>query len=406
VWKFGIISPAVNHSHSYSSDTGFFMHLSTVSFTHPVTKEISTFSRETFRRWTEAYRRYGLEGLMPGTRKDSGTFRSLPQKVQEEIKELIQKHPRIPNTEILYRLKSSGTFSSRSCSQSSVDRFVRSLSIGRDLPQIHNGKERKAFEMEHFNDMWQADTTYLGKLKGRKVWMIIIIDDASRMPVGYGLFYEDNSINFQKVLKEAIQTYGLPKALYTDNGAPYANRHLDIVAAQLGISLIHAPVRDGAAKGKIERFNRTLKSSWLSAEDLNQFQSLEEIRESVSSWINTRYVNKEHSSLRDEEGNLITPRIRMQQELSLIKRLSQEDLDARFLNRVERRVRTDSTITLEKRSYDVPAEWMKEIVQVYFDPSCLDTVWVEAPSGSERIKAAVTDRHSNARIKRKQHMKY
>lgn len=49
----------------------------------------------------------------------------------------------------------------------------------------------------------------------------MIIDDHSRMIVGYGFFLEDNAVNVQTVLKRAIAKYGVPKRLYADNGKPY-----------------------------------------------------------------------------------------------------------------------------------------------------------------------------------------
>jgi hypothetical protein len=44
----------------------------------------------------------------------------------------------------------------------------------------------------------------------------MIIDDHSRLLVGGSLFYNDNAYNFQKVLKDAISTYGLPDKLLVD----------------------------------------------------------------------------------------------------------------------------------------------------------------------------------------------
>ena len=50
----------------------------------------------------------------------------------------------------------------------------------------------------------------------RRVYCIMIIDDHSRLLVGGELFYNDNACNFQKVLKDAIATYGIPDKLYVD----------------------------------------------------------------------------------------------------------------------------------------------------------------------------------------------
>ena len=76
--------------------------------------------------------------------------------------------------------------------------------------------------------------------KSETVYLVHIIDDASRLIVGEALTFHDTAIFFQNVLKKAIKTYGVPKVLYVDNGAPYANGQLSLICANLGIHLIHA----------------------------------------------------------------------------------------------------------------------------------------------------------------------
>lgn len=88
--------------------------------------------------------------------------------------------------------------------------------------------------------------------KSTIVYLVHIIDDASRMIVGEILTFHDTAVCFQKVLKTAVKTYGIPKVLYVDNGAPYANEQLSLICANLGIHLIHAkpytPKREGQGR--------------------------------------------------------------------------------------------------------------------------------------------------------------
>ena len=79
-------------------------------------------------------------------------------------------------------------------------------------------------------------------IAGKKVqtYLIQLIDDASRLIVGYQFFLRDNALNFQIVLKQAIKTYGVPKRLFVDNGTPYKNQQLSLICATIGIALIHA----------------------------------------------------------------------------------------------------------------------------------------------------------------------
>ena len=109
---------------------------------------------------------------------------------------------------------------------------------------MYHGKECKAYEAAETNYIWQADTSNVMRIKinnkSETVYLVHIIDDASRLIVGKGLTFHDNAIFFQNVLKKAVQTYGIPKILYVDNGSPYANNQLSLICANLGIHLIHA----------------------------------------------------------------------------------------------------------------------------------------------------------------------
>ena len=73
----------------------------------------------------------------------------------------------------------------------------------------------------------------------------MIIDDHSRLLVGGELFYNDNAYNFQKVLKDAIATYGIPDKLYVDNGCSYSNEQLSMICVSLCCRFESQPVPHG-----------------------------------------------------------------------------------------------------------------------------------------------------------------
>ena len=79
-------------------------------------------------------------------------------------------------------------------------------------------------------------------IDGKKVqtYLIQLIDDASRLIVGFQFFLNDNALNFQLVLKQAIKIYGVPKRIFVDNGTPYKNLQFQTICAQIGSILIHA----------------------------------------------------------------------------------------------------------------------------------------------------------------------
>jgi len=242
------------------------------------------------------------------------------------------------------------SFIPASVSVSTVQRFIKK----HDLKSARNPniKDRKAFEEDAFGKLWKADTCHLPYItedgQRRKVYCIMIIDDHSRVLVGGELFYNDNAANFQKVFKNAVAAYGIPMKLYCDHGSPFKNEQLSLICASIGTVLIHAPVRDGAAKAKIERTFLTLKERFLYALDLDAITSLKVFNEKLKDYIRS-YNTIFHTGINCQ------PFERYQNTMTQIRRpQSREWLDECFLNRITRRVCKDSTVSIDKVSYDVP----------------------------------------------------
>ncbi len=86
------------------------------------------------------------------------------------------------------------------------------------------GQDMRRYERPHINEVWCGDSSsgpYLKTPDGkrRRVYVIALIDDASRMVVGINVFFNDTFVNLMSVLKSAISKYGVPKVLnfdYTD----------------------------------------------------------------------------------------------------------------------------------------------------------------------------------------------
>ena len=71
----------------------------------------------------------------------------------------------------------------------------------------------------------------------------------------------------------ALYKRGKPERLYFDNGSNYSAKEIHQACLRLVIMLSHAPIRDGAAKGKIERFFRGFRDRFLTLH--NDLQSSE-----------------------------------------------------------------------------------------------------------------------------------
>ena len=179
----------------------------------------------------------------------------------------------------------------------------------------------------------------------------MFIDDKSRMIMGYDVFLHDNAINMQKVFKNAIKTYGKPKKLFVDNGAPYDNKQLSLICASLGIELIHAKPYTPEAKAKQERLFRTIKDGWMRCTDWNNFKTLEDVKNSLSEFLYKDYINSIHSVIK------MTPNDRWHEEYDKVKFLEEAFIEENFLHRTFNKDRLDRTISFNKEYYEVPYKY-------------------------------------------------
>ena len=132
------------------------------------------------------------------------------------------------------------------------------------------------------------------------------------------------------------------------------------ICTRIGTLLCHTPVRDGAAKGKIERFFRTVQAQFLAKElDLS---SLEALNKQFTLWVEEDYNCRVHSTLGmkpiDRFG-IDRTRIRF-----LPPNLAGDEL---FYVEAERTVRADNTFHLKSIRYEAPADLHSRKIQVRYD---------------------------------------
>lgn len=392
-FKFSLIAPIISGTYTDSSETAYCRRITQNPLKYPDGTERSV-SYKTIQKWAETYRKYGVDSLLPGLRSDKGISRALDETAIAKIYELKKQFPRANATQVYKKLRDEDVIPA-SVAVSAVQRFFKNHDLrSASNPQM---RDRKAFEMAHFGEMWQADTCYLSYLtidgKAHRLYAVGIIDDYSRYVVGAHLYLNDNAYNFQKVLKGGIAACGIPTMLYVDNGVPYANEQLSLICCALGIQLIHTKVRDGASKGCIERLWRTIRMDYEYMTDFTKFHSLEEADESFSAFIR-KYNTTVHSAIG------CTPQKRYQEDSGRIRLpKSREWMDEQFLNRQNRMVHKDATIRIDKESYDTPAEFIGQKVEVRYLPDDMDHAFILY--NGEHYPVRRTDKIANAHTKRK-----
>ena len=391
-WRFGLIAPVIQNTYQEQSEAAYYRRVTENPLKRPDGTE-AVFSPDTLEKWTSLYRRFGFEALLPKERADKGTTRVLTPEAGAEIRRVLEKFPRLKGQQICEHLKENG-FCEQSVSARSVQRYIRNNDLRN--PVFRQEKDRKAFEAGEFGDIWQADTCYFPYIsengKNRRTYCICILDDHSRLVVASELFYEDTAANFQKVLKDAIARFGIPRKLLLDNGAPYSNEQLSLICGTLGIVIVHARPRDGAEKGKQERYWRRVKEQLLYGLDTGEIHSLKQFNN-----VYAEYVHKYNHSF--HQGIQGKPYDRYDNSSVKLRRPESEEwLNDSFMNRVIRRVKGDATITIANVQYDVPQQFIRCKVEVRYVPHDMTTacIWVNG----QKFPIRKTNKVENSRTRR------
>ncbi|MCP4503927.1 MAG: transposase family protein, partial [Deltaproteobacteria bacterium] len=232
-----------------------------------------------------------------------------------------------------------------------------------------SNKKRLAFSKQFANDMWQADTLFGPYVKNgatrTRSKLICFLDDASRVLCHGEFFFCDNVETLTRAFKSALYKRGVPESLYVDNGSNYASKEIAQICARIGCLLCHTPVRDGAAKGKIERFFRTVRETFLCrALDLS---SLDTLNNAFTAWVEDEYNAREHSVLG------MKPIDRFGIDLSRIRFLPpNETNDELFFVEEDRAVRNDNTFSLKNIRFEAPRDLRNRKVQVRYNRQASD----------------------------------
>ena len=160
---------------------------------------------------------------------------------------------------------------------------------------------------------------------------------------------------------------------------------------RLDIHLSHAPIRDGAAKGKIERFFRGFRDRFLTLH--TSFASLEELNRLTHQWVEEEYNAKHHS------GIAMAPIDRFNLERNRVKFLSDDAFCAEvFFVEEERRVSKTNVFSINSQRFECPVDLREKVVQVRFDRMHPDR-FVVYFAGQRMGEATALDLHANARLR-------
>ena len=382
---------------AYCSNNDYYREISEKGVTGPDGK-VYHFHPDTLQRWYSAYKKQGFEALMPRDRRDAGKSRKIDADLLEQLTYFVEHYPRMPATEILRKLEENGSVTDGQVSLSTITRCVSNI---RRSAGASPNRDMRRYERPHINEVWCGDSSVGPRLKGadgrkQRVYIIALIDDASRFITGADLFYNDNFVNLMSVMRSAVAKYGRPKVWRFDNGRTYRNRQMDLLSARIGTTLSYCQPYTPQGKSKIERWFLTLKDHWYASLDLTEFRSLDELRGSFQEWVR-KYNQTPHSSLRGK-----TPQERFFSEPEQIRRLPDQDLDRSFLLEADRRVSADSVIVIDHVEYEVDCRYAKQKLRIRYSPDMKEVYIVEQDGTLTPVR--LLNKVENASVKREKFM--
>lgn len=345
-----------------------------ITFTDDETGEKFKFTWRTISTWLYRYKKHGTAALIQKKRKDKGTYRKItPEQLAEFIDIAIKHLPkstsqRAIKTVIYNYLLEKQYFARAQLAPTTFYRFIREKEL---LKPESCQKLRLTFCMPFANDMWQGDTLFGPTIPGpngkpANTYLIALIDDCSKLLVHAAFYHSEKIYDLTHAIKLAIYSRGIPNMLYFDNGSIYKSKTIIDACIRLNIKLSHTPVRDGSAKGKIERLNENIRYSFFKRH--GDFKNLAHLNSLFKEWVND-YNNKIHSSIQ------MTPENRFAIDLKRIRFLENSEFnDEIFFSESLRSVSNTNTFSLHNIIYECPVDLRDKKIEVRFDPFKPETV--------------------------------
>jgi putative transposase len=317
----------------------------------PGSPRTRTFSVPTLERWLYAYRCGGLAALAPRGRSDRGRGRDLPEELRELLREIRREHPTVSAVLIVKTLRNAGRISD-DVSVCTVRRMLNEAGLARQASAERPGPTaRLRWQAEAPGLLWHGDVCHGPTLtvgeRRTPVRVHALLDDCSRFVVALVVASDEKEVTMLRLFTAALLEHGRPDALYLDNGATYRGDILQIACSRLGTALLHAKPHDAPARGKMERFWRTMRDQAL--DHVGSLTSLSDIEARLRRWVDEHYHKSPHAGLMGQ-----TPLSVYAPSSRTFDRLDAAQLEAALTVITNRRVRTDSTLSLDGVDYEVP----------------------------------------------------
>lgn len=356
-------------------------------------------AEETIRSWLKKYRKGGFDALLPKERNDKGKARRLPLEVADVLLAVKEEAPELTVPLVIKKARESGKISTDiRLPESTIYKLL--ARNGLTKKNVSADKDHRRFSYKYAGELWMSDVMHGPAIKTdggrkRKTYLIAFIDDATRVIPHAAFAHSENTASFMEVFRQAILRRGIPQRLFVDNGSAFRSQHLSLVCAKLGITLIHARAYHAAAKGKIERWFRTIRLQFLPVLTEKDKRSLVAMNSALWAYVEGEYHQALHRILNDTPLNCwakIGQRVKYPEP--------GVDITDLFLFESKRKVQKDRTVSLHGMVYEIDASMVGETVTLRYNPAEQGKI-IEVCHNNKFIQEAkLVDTYANCFVRR------
>ena len=345
--------------------------LAKLRFRPPGRRATKVYGASTLQRWLYAYREGGLDALKPGARSDRGRGRDLTPAQRQLLLDVRREHPGASVPLILRTLILDGRLPQGAVSESTVARLYREAKLPRGVRQ--DGHTRLRWQADHPGALWHGDVCHGPALRigqtTRPLRVHALLDDASRFVVALEAHHTEREDDMLGLMLAAVRRHGAPDALYLDNGPLYSGAQLRLACERLGITLLHARPYDAPARGKMERFWRTLREGCL--DHLGTMTQLHDVQARLLAFLDEHYHRAPHGGLFGKHPAHVWAG-------ATLRAVDEAELATALTMRVRRRVRKDGTLDVDGAAWQLDQSFLAgAVVTVAVDMTCTTAPVVE-----------------------------
>jgi transposase InsO family protein len=325
--------------------------LAKLRFRPPGRRASKVYGASTLERWLYAYRRGGLAALRPEARADRGRGRELTPEQRALLLDIRREHPGASVPLILKTLARDGRLAQGAVSASTVARLYREAKLPRGVRQ--DGHTRLRWQADHPGALWHGDVCHGPALRigqtTRPLRVHALLDDASRFVVALEAHHTERESDMLGLMLAAVRRHGAPDALYLDNGPLYSGAALRLACERLGITLLHARPYDAPARGKMERFWRTLREGCL--DHLGTMTQLHDVQARLLAFLDEHYHPAPHGGLFGKPPAEVWA-------TATLRAVDEAELATALTTRARRRVRRDGTLDVDGTAWQLDQSFL------------------------------------------------